>query len=154
MNKRRAAVSPDQLGFTFDAPQPARREGDLAGLPRLVAGIVGQVLKEDARSRDEIAGAMTALIGEEISRFALDAWASEAREQHNVSAARLLALIAVTSRYDLLDVLLRRIGAALLIGDEMHAARLGHLQAEANRINAQLRQARQAAQPITRGLAS
>lgn len=151
MTKRRASIDPAQLGFTFTPPAPARRDADLAGLDRVVAATVALALNEAGRSRFEIAGAMSALLDDEVTKLMLDAYASEAREGHNISAARLLALVAVTERFDLLDSLVRRIGAALLVGEELHAARLGHLQAQRAKIDQEIRTLRGTAQPITRG---
>lgn len=151
MNKRRASISTEQLGFTFEPPAPARRDADLAGLDRVVAASVGLALKEDARSRHEVAGAVSALLDDPVSKLMLDAYASEAREDHNISGARLLAVIAVTERFDLLDVLVRRIGAALLVGEELHAARLGHLKAQERALREEIRRIERAATPITRG---
>ena len=149
----RRAPHPAQLGFTFDPPLPARRDADLAGLDRQIAGYVATALKEDARPREVIAGAMSALLAEPVTKLMLDAYASEARGDHNISAARALALVAVTERYDLLDALLRRIGAAVLVGEELHAARLGHLQAQQRAIAAEIKKYQASAQPITRGSA-
>ena len=150
MVNRRSNPDTGQLGFTFDPPAPARREADLAGLERWVAAQVGRVLKDDSRSRDEIAGAMSALLDDPVSRLMLDAYASEARDNHNVSFARMLALIATTERYDVLDTAMRKIGAALLVGEEIHTARLGHLRAQKQRIDAELKAAEAAVRPITR----
>lgn len=143
-------MSAEQLGFTFDPPAPARRDADLAGLERVVAAAVAIALKEDTRSRFEIAGAVSALLDDEVSKAMLDAYASEAREAHNISAARLLALTAVTERFDLLDALLRRIGAALLVGDELRTARLGHLKAQEKALRAEIRKLEGDVAPIDR----
>lgn len=151
MSKRRPSFNAAQLGFTFEPPAPARRAADLAGLDRVVAAQVALILKEDQRSREELAGATSALLAEPVTKSMLDAYASEAREDHNISAARLLALIAATERFDMLDALVRRIGAALLVGEELHAARLGHLQAQKQRIDEEIRKLRRDAQPIERG---
>ncbi|WP_118864340.1 hypothetical protein [Sphingomonas gilva] len=148
---RKVRTHPDQIAFAFEAPQPARGDAQLAGLDRAVAGIVGTALKDDVRSRDEIAGAMTALLSEPVSRLMLDAYASPAREGHNISFGRALALIAVTERFDLLDQLLRRIGAAVLVGEEINAALLGHLQARKRQIDAEIRAVQQRTTPIFRG---
>lgn len=153
MSKRRPALDPAQLGFTFDPPGPARRAADLAGLDRIVASAVGQALKDDARSRAEIAGAMSALLAESVTALMLDAYASEARDHHNISLHRFLALVAVTERHDLLDHIVRRVGAALLVGEEIHAARLGHLRAQRRRIDAEIRAAEACATEIKRGVA-
>ena len=151
VTKRRASMSADQLGFTFDPPLPARRDADLAGLERMVAASVAIALKEDARSRFEIAGAVSALLDDEVSKAMLDAYASEARDAHNISAARLLALVAVTERFDVLDTLLRRIGAAVLVGDDLLTARLGHLKAQEKVLKAEIRKLEGVAAPIDRG---
>lgn len=154
MKKRRSATDPAQLGFTFDPPVPAIGEAELAGLERVIAARVAVALKEDDRSRFEIAGAMSALLDDEVSKAMLDAYAAESKETHNISAARLLALIAVTERFDLLDLLVRRIGAALLVGEELHAARLGHLRAQRARLDQEIRAAERSVRPIERGVRS
>jgi hypothetical protein len=126
-NKRRSSLDSSQLGFTFEPPVPATSAADLAGFDRFIAAGVSRALKEDRRSRQEVAWAMSELLAEEISKFMLDAYASEARENHNISADRFLALIAVTNRFDILDAAVRRIGAALLVGDEIKTAELGNI---------------------------
>lgn len=150
MTKRRASMSVDQLGFTFDPPMPARRDADLAGMERVVAAAVAIALKGDARSRFEIAGAVSALLDDEVSKTMLDAYASEARDSHNISAARLLALVAATERFDVLDTLLRRIGAAVLVGDDLLTARLGHLKAQEKALRTEIRKLEGVAVPIER----
>ena len=139
------------MAFTFAAPKPARSEGDLAGLGRMVSSAVARAMNEDSRSRPEIAGRVSALLGEDVSRWMLDGYASEAREEHAISAARFLALIAATDRLDILDALVSRIGGRILVGEEVHAARLGHLMAKKAEIEAQIRDLRPIAQPIARG---
>lgn len=151
MGKRRPSIDASQLGFTFEPPAPARREADLAGLGRQFAAIVSLALKEDKRSREEVAGAMSALLAEDVSRAMLDAYASEARSQHAVPAHRLWALIAVTNRHDLLDAAARKIGGALLIGEELEAARLGSMQAEYDRLGRAIRKSKATTRPIVRG---
>jgi hypothetical protein len=151
---KRPVTHIDQLSFAFaavNAPRVPTQESDLAGLERAIAGAIGRVLKDDSRSRGEIAGAMSSLLDEDISRFMLDAYASEAREGHNVSASRFLALIAVTRRFDVLDGVLERIGARLLVGEEVHAARLGHLEAKRQQLDAEIAQAKRLARPMARG---
>ncbi len=151
MTKRRPSIDKTQLGFTFEPPAPARRDADLAGLDRVVAASVAEALKFDPRSREEIAGAMSALLGETVTKMMLDAYASEARDQHNIPAHRFLALIAVTEHFELLDSAIRRIGAALLVGEELHAARLGHLLSRKSELEKEIKAMREHAKPIDRG---
>lgn len=138
------------MAFTFAPPRPARNEGDLAGLGRAVSSAVARALKEDPRSRAEIAGRVSALLGEDVSRWMLDAYASEAREEHAISAARFFAVIAATERLDILDAIVTRIGGRVLVGEEVHAARLGHLMAKRAEIDAQIRALRPVVEPIAR----
>lgn len=148
MVKRRIMTGTVQLGFTFDPPAPARAEAELAGLDRTIAAVVAQALKGDPRSRQEVAGAMSALLDESVSKAMLDAYASEARDLHNISAARLLAIVSVTERFDLLDGLCRRIGCAVLVGDEIKTARLGHLKAIRMKLDQEIKELRGEVRPI------
>lgn len=125
--KRSPALDPSQLGFTFEPPKPATSPADLAGFAQYISSSVGRILKDDPRSRFEIAFSMSELLDDEVSKLMLDAYASEARENHAISANRFLALIAVTNRFDILDAAVRRIGAALLVGDEIRTAELGNI---------------------------
>lgn len=127
MSKRRPAVPPGQFAFTFDVPSAARTASALAGLEREIASTVATMLKEDERTRFAIAGAVSELLSDDVSKGMLDKYASEGSAEHAISASRLLALTQVTDRYDLLDRLTRRIGAALLVGEEVLTAELGHI---------------------------
>tara|TARA_B100001179_G_scaffold215531_1_gene185796 strand:- start:499 stop:954 length:456 start_codon:yes stop_codon:yes gene_type:complete len=123
----KAKPHPDQMGFAFEAPKPAVGEAALAGIEQRICRTVGTMLNSDARPREVIAAEMSVLLGEDVSRAMLDAYSSPARNEHKVPCSRFLALAAVTNRHDLLDPIVREIGAALLIGDEIHTARLGHI---------------------------
>lgn len=150
MAKRRPALDPRQIGFTFEAPVMPRRAADLAGLDRQVSAAVGIMLKDDPRSREEIAGAVSALLDEPVTKYMLDAYASEAREGHAVSAARLFALVAVTNRHDLLDALMRKIGASILVGEEIDLARMGDIKSRITALAAELKQIERRAVPMKR----
>jgi hypothetical protein len=150
MGKRRPSLDPSQLGFTFVAPAPATNAADLAGMGRKIAAGVSRGLCDDNRNRFEIAAAMSELLGEEVTKLMLDAYASEARDNHNISAERFFAFIAVTERYDILDHVVRDIGAALLVGEEIATARAGHLRARISQLQDELKQVERRARPIGR----
>jgi hypothetical protein len=152
VKKRRVSIDTTQLGFTFEPRPAATLDASLAGLDRMIAGAVAVALREDGRSRDEIAGAVSALCGTTVSKMMLDAYAAESRDEYNISAGRMLALIAATKRYDLLDAMVRPIGATVLIGEEIHAARLGHLQAQRDQLDAEIKKMRSQVQPIGRAV--
>lgn len=137
MRKRRSA--PGQIAFAFEVPAAPRGEAALAGLEPQLSAMVSEMLRSDPRPREVVAAEVSALLGEKVSREMLDAYASPAREQHKCIMSRVLALVAVTNRHDLLDAILRRIGAALLVGAEVHTARVGHLRQQRAQIDAELR---------------
>lgn len=151
MGKRSPALDPSQMAFTFETPRPAVAEGSLADLERKVASAVSQILRDDGRSRYEIAGQVSALLGEDVSKFMLDAYASEARDGHNVSVARFLALVVATQRFDALDAVVRQIGVSALAGDEIRLAEIGHLQAQKRELDRRLKTLQGSVQPLSRG---
>lgn len=61
-------------------------------------------------SREEIASAMSEFLGERVSKQLLDKYASQAAEEHSISALRLAALIAVTKDVRPLNTLLEELG--------------------------------------------
>jgi hypothetical protein len=124
----KAKAHPNQLPFDFAAPAPAKGVAELAGLERQINALVGTVLASDGRPREVIAAEMSVLLDDTVSKAMLDAYSSPARPDHKVPASRLLALLVVTDRQDLLDPIMRKIGAALLVGEEVKTARMGHLQ--------------------------
>mgnify|MGYP000856100749 CR=1 FL=1 len=146
----KAKPHPDQFGFDFEAPQPATAPAALAGLERQICSAVGMILNSDPRPREVIAALMSVLTGEEISRAMLDAYSSPAREGHKVAMSRFLALVQVTNRHDVLDQLLRPIGAAVLVGEEVHTARVGQISAQIARLNEELRRLKSSV-PLIRG---
>ena len=146
----KAKAHPGQLGFVFEAPSPASAPAQLAGLERQICRTVGTILASDPRGRPAIAAAISDLLDEEVSRAMLDAYASPARDDHRVPMCRFLALVAVCGRQDLLDPLVRQIGAALLVGEEVHTARIGHLRRHRSKIDEELRALERKA-PMIRG---
>lgn len=143
-------ILPGQMAFAFEPPAPAKRAAALAGLERRISGAAATILNSDGRTREVIAAEMSVLLDEEVSRAMLDAYASPAREQHKVIMSRFLALIAVTERHDLLDPILREIGGALLVGEEVNTARLGHIERQITALQEEKRRLKGDA-PLIRG---
>lgn len=79
-----------------------------ASLRSRIARAVSETLKEAEGSREDIAEAMSAWLGEEVSVNMLNAYASEAREDHSIPYLRLLALMHATG-----DVRLLQMGAEM-----------------------------------------
>jgi len=79
-----------------------------ASLRARIARAVAETLHECDIKREEIAVAMSKWLGEDVTKNMLDAYASEAREEHTIPYLRLLGLIQVTG-----DVRLLQIGAEM-----------------------------------------
>jgi len=147
----KARAIPGQLGFDFDVPAPAQGVAELAGLERQINALVGTVLASDPRPREVIAAEMSVLLDDQVSKAMLDAYSSPARPDHKVPASRLLALLVVTDRQDLLDPIMRKIGAALLVVDEVRTARLGQVETLLQQLQDERRRLRNETSPIREG---
>lgn len=146
---KRVRPDPRQMALAFDAPpRVTPTQGLLAGLDAYVAGLVSHMVKEDPRSQPEIAAAMSAVLGEKVSKDMLYAYAAPSKGDHNISAARFLALVVATKRSDALDALVTRIGCRVLEGEEYVLAQLGHVQAEVRRLKALERDLTARARPL------
>ncbi|MGD9769522.1 MAG: hypothetical protein AB7U62_17950 [Pseudolabrys sp.] len=71
-----------------------------------VAMAVSATLKDCGRSRDAIAQLMSEYLGETITSEQLYAYTSPARDKHNISTPRLVALAVVTKDVRLFNALL------------------------------------------------
>lgn len=88
---------------------------------------VGLALSECGKPRDEIAEAMSAMLGERVSKALLDKYASQAAEDHSIPALRLMALVAVTEDARPLNTLLE--GLELIVVPKKYEALLRREQA-------------------------
>ncbi len=126
----RASGSDDQIVLALGAQFPEATDGMLADIEREIALAVARILTEDDRPRIELAAAVSAVQGVLISKAMLDAYAAPARTSHNISMGRFVALVAATRRYDVLNELLARIGAKIVVGEELIHLELGILEAQ------------------------
>lgn len=95
----------DQVVRRFD---PERvRAASAAGH---IARAVSEALKDCGFDREAVAREMSAYLGEEVSKAMLDAYASQAREEHNIPAHRLVALAVITGDARLLNAVLEGTG--------------------------------------------
>ena len=150
----KAKSHPDQFGFDFTAPRIAREAAALAGLEARINSAVGTILNSVGRPREVIAAEISVLLQDDVSRAMLDAYSSPARSDHRVPMSRFLALVAVTNRHDVLDRLMREIGAAVLVGEEILTARMGQIDNEIARLNEERKALKCRAPLIRRGTAA
>ncbi|QND45237.1 hypothetical protein HB780_05635 (plasmid) [Rhizobium lusitanum] len=75
---------------------------------------VALTMEESGMTRDAIASAMSDITKASVSKAMLDAYASQAREQHSIPAIRLAALVAITGDVRALNVLLEEAGMIVI----------------------------------------
>jgi hypothetical protein len=75
-----------------------------------IAHGVSETLRDCELSREEIVAEMGAFLGVDVSINMLNAYASEAREDHQISLLRLVALVNVTRDARLLQLIAEEIG--------------------------------------------
>lgn len=79
-----------------------------------ISRAVSAALEETDLSRAEIAAAMSASLGATVSLHMLNAYASQARETHAISAPRYLALAQATGDGRLVELLAAPLGLAAI----------------------------------------
>lgn len=145
---RKRPAHPGQADLFDVVPVVPTGPAALAGSRHQTAHAVAQVLKEDPRTREVIAAEMSVLMDEEISKAMLDAYASPARDGHNISWDRMKALIVVTGRIDILRREIATIGVTVVDGNGLMLAELGHIDREMEMLKQRRRTIQALAQPI------
>lgn len=79
-----------------------------------VCRAIAAALSDCKLSRDDIAQRMSEFLGERVSKAMLDAYASQAREDHAISLPRFLALVHVTQDRRLLELIAEMFGWAVI----------------------------------------
>lgn len=113
MTRKRDAFTPDLFRDYEAAPVVERfdpRAVQAWSMSGRVSKAVSLTMDESGMTRKEIADALTELTKTPVSKAMLDGYASQAREQHSISAVRLVALIAITGDARALNVLLADAG--------------------------------------------
>jgi hypothetical protein len=112
----RHAAQPDLL--EWEPPQTVARFAEdqvrAASLAGRVSRAVAAALTDAAERRETIAARMSAFLGERVSPAMLDAYASQAREDHRISVPRFAALLHATRDRRLLELLAEPMGWAMI----------------------------------------
>lgn len=123
----------DLLDWT--PPEPVTRFDEdqvrAASIAGKVCRGVSVSLKEAAEqglSREDIARAMSDFLGAEVSKNMLDAYASQAREDHIINVVRFIALIHATKDRRLLEMIAEMFGWAVIDRKYLRLIKLGALQ--------------------------
>lgn len=112
----RAAAQPDLL--SWQPPEPvvayAPEQVRAASVAASIARAVAATLRDAPVSREDIAQRMSAYLGDRVSKAMLDAYASEARQEHQIPVTRLVALMHATGDRRLLQLLAEPLGWAVI----------------------------------------
>jgi hypothetical protein len=152
MTRRRDPETVDLFSEYTPRPVVERYAAERVRAARAGARIkraVSEAMRESGRSRSELAKAMSDYLGESVTTGMLDQYASTANEGHNITAYRLVALLAVTGDLRLINALLSDTGAIAvdgkyeaLIRREMAKEARDRLDREINAADAQWRAGR------------
>ncbi len=96
-------------------------------------------IKQCPLSRWEIAGKMSHLLGQEISKYQLDAWTAESKDGHRLPGEYLPAFCMVTTDNGPLRVLAETAGLFALPGPDALRSEIKRLEEEAKKINQERR---------------
>lgn len=118
----------------FEVPQPAAPLPASMDYRAQVSAIVAAMLKQTNKDRYDIAAACSRLTGTEVSKYMLDAYASEARETFNLPLWLVPALEEACQSHDLTNWLVAARGGRLYLGKDVLHAELGKLEKEREEI--------------------
>lgn len=100
--------------FTWNPPQMAKTfapsEVRAASLRSSIAKAISLALKTCGKGREQAASEVGTYLGEDCPKNMLDAYASEAREDHSISLIRFVALLHVTRDIRLLNLVANMFG--------------------------------------------
>lgn len=124
----------------FAVPEPAPELPGTMDFRTQVAHLVSEMLRATPGDRYEIAARMSRLTGKDVSKNMLDAYASDAREDHNLPFYLLPALEAVCESHVLTAWLADVRGGRLLIGRDALNAELGRLERQRDEATRRIKQ--------------
>lgn len=96
-------------------------------------GAISEALKRCPRSRWEVAGRMSELTGQEITKSMLDSWTAESKDQHRFPAIFLPAFCEAAGCSDPLTLLGRLVGVFVMPGPEALRAEIQRIEEDINK---------------------
>ena len=112
----------------FDVPEPAPVSAGSQCYRLAVCQLVARMLHDTTKDRFAVAADMSRLCDREVSKYMLDAYASEGREEFNLPAYLLPVLEAACDSYQGTLWLASVRGGRFLVGKEALNAELGRLE--------------------------
>jgi hypothetical protein len=118
--------------FTRDlfaaVPKPASLESGVMSIKVKIAHAMSKAMKDCPFDRYEIAARMSRILGRDVSKHMLDAYAAASRDTHIPNLEFCIAFDAATEQNELLNLYASLRGCAVLVGEETLRAELGRLE--------------------------
>jgi len=100
-------------------------------------GIISECIKRCTLSRWEIAGRMSALVNQEISKYMLDTYTAESKDYHRFPAEFLPAFCRAVGSYEPLRFLAEKAGVFVLPGQEALRAEIKKIEEDIRKLQKQ-----------------
>lgn len=114
-------------GDLFAVPVPAAPLPGSMDFRATLSHLTGEMLRAAGKDRHGIAATCSRLTGKDVSKYMLDGYTAESREEFNLPLWLVPALETACSAHDLSTWLAGVRGGRLLIGREALAAELGRI---------------------------
>ncbi|GAP66300.1 hypothetical protein MBSD_n1604 [Mizugakiibacter sediminis] len=121
---RRDYVTPD----LFEVPRPAAPLPGSMDYRTTVCGLLSTMLEESGQSRFAIAAKVSELTGREVTKYMLDSYCAESREDYNAPAFIMPVIEVAAGSYVYSNWLASIRGGRLLVGRDALAAELGRVE--------------------------
>lgn len=108
---------------SLDLPAPA-----LADLDAAIRAALERVIKTSGKSRERIASEMSQLVGGRVTKHMLNAYTAISRTPYRFPLQLALAFEIATGSYCLTQLLAKRRGCALLIGEDIALVELARIE--------------------------
>ncbi len=112
----------------FEVPSPVAPLDRSHDLDVPLREALNAALKCASKDRGQIAAEMSRLTGREISKYMLDAYTGDSRQDHNFPFRYAAAFEAATESHMLTQLLAAQRGCKLLVGEEALEAELGKIE--------------------------
>ena len=128
----------DLLQRSAELRNASQDEGSLGVQPRL-SNAMSAAIRRSGLSRWDIAGRMSHLVGQEITKEMLDAWTAESKQAWRPPAEFLPAFCAATGSREPLQIITDAAGLFCLPGPEALRAEIQKLREQERKVGAERR---------------
>lgn len=111
-----------------------RTEAGSLNIKHRLKAILTQALKRNPLSRELIAGKMSELTGEDITKTTIDAWTASSKEKHRFPAEYVPAFIKAAGDREILKIMADMSGGYFIEGEDALLTELGRIEKQKEEI--------------------